>query len=771
MSTHLDAPKRLALIADLPGDANAALLLGHDRVQLPDGTWRGVMAIDEDNKPARGAKAAQTGAATIATLETRLGPLPRTLTSLTPGYGKHRLFWQPDDLVDVSKFVLKRDFGASAGVEILNEGSYIVYPGSELTPSVAERKGYVAGIYQWEDPTAPIAELPQTWAEYLIKLNESQGRDDSGPSSVEPVPIRDRGSPYGQRRIQAAIRYLKTAPLSIKGNNGHTTMFSVCCYLVRRLLLELDLAADLLEEHYNPRLEAAGTGTWSRETKSPHGFSIMERLIKARDTASEVPINVIDTEEFWEKKQTLKEEPPDVQGMPSYPLTDTGNAERFTWQHKNAARYVADWKMWLLWDDRRWAPDKRCQVDLLAKSTVRGIQLEAGAEPDAALQKSITKHAHKSEGRSGRENMVALAKAELAASPDDFDRDPWILNVENGILDLRTGQLGPHRQEAMITRLAPVVYNASAVCPTWDKFLMRVMGGNVRLVEYLQRVAGYSLTGVTTEHALFFSFGDGENGKGSFHNTLQKILGTYACKTPRGFLLETKQDRHLTELANLAGARFALCGEVSSQQRFDEGLVKDLVGEDKISARKLYENLSEFEPTHKLFIPGNHKPAITGTDHGIWRRIRLIPWTEKIKPEEKDKNLAAKLLAEASGILAWAVRGCLEWQQKGLGEPVEVGEATRAYKDEVDPLKPFLDEFCVVVTSDDVVTSRSHFQEVYRGWCRANGWEPVGARRLASCLYARGIKPGGMVREKGRWPERSWTGVRFKTSEERERGL
>lgn len=444
----------------------------------------------------------------------------------------------------------------------------------------------------------------------------------------------------------------------------------------------------------------------------------------------------------------------------TFALTDTGNAERFAAQHRDKARYVGAWKTWMVWDGRRWQRDDRNAVGLLAKQTARSLDDEVSAEPDDDRRKLLRKHAAESESRAGRENMVALARAELAAAPEDFDRDPWALNVTNGTIDLRTGELRPHQREDMLTKLAPVDFDPDATAPRWDAFLDRAMGSNPALVGYLQRIIGYALAGSTREHVLVFSHGTGDNGKSVFHRTIADLLGDYGSKAPRGLLYQSKNERHPTELADLFNARFVLCPEVARGQRFDEGLVKDLVGEDKIKARRMHQDFWEFTPTHKLFICGNHKPVITGTDHGIWRRIRLVPWNVTIPPEEKDRGLLDKLRAELSGILAWAVRGCLAWQRDGLGEPSEVGEATEAYREESNPLAEFLASRCTFEPGAKM--SRRALRAAYEVWARENGAEPIGARRFADALRDRGVSDGGTIREPGfATPADAWRGIRL----------
>ena len=217
--------------------------------------------------------------------------------------------------------------------------------------------------------------------------------------------------------------------------------------------------------------------------------------------------------------------------------------------------------------------------------------------------------------------------------------------------------------------MPPVKYDEKAVCPTWNRFLKKVTNNDRGLMEYLQRVVGYALTGEVNEHVLFFFYGGGRNGKSTFLNTISAMLGEYAFAAPRGLLFKQQGSQHDTRFTTLHGCRFVTCSEIEEGQMFDEALTKDLTGGDPISARRMREDHWEFIPTHKLFMAGNHKPTVRGADEGIWRRIRLVPWLVQITEKEKDVNLKKRLLKELPGILRWAVQGCLAWQKRGLDMP------------------------------------------------------------------------------------------------------
>lgn len=284
--------------------------------------------------------------------------------------------------------------------------------------------------------------------------------------------------------------------------------------------------------------------------------------------------------------------------------------------------------------------------------------------------------------------MVTLAESEpgIPVLPGELDRDPWLLNVKNGTVDLRTGELRPHKRDDLITKIVPVEYDSEASCPTWLAFLNRIMDGNERLIAFLQRAAGYSLTASTQEQCFFLLYGTGANGKSVFLTTLLAVMGDYGIQAAPDLLLAKSGESHPTEVADLFGARLVVATETEAGRRLAENLVKQHTSGDRLKARFMRQDFFEFEATFKIWLATNNKPIVKGTDYAIWRRIKLIPFTVTIPPEERDKSLPAKLRQELHGILAWAVQICLEWQKYGLNEPQEVTAATCAYRDEQDIL-------------------------------------------------------------------------------------
>jgi P4 family phage/plasmid primase-like protien len=430
--------------------------------------------------------------------------------------------------------------------------------------------------------------------------------------------------------------------------------------------------------------------------------------------------------------------PPDTPA--SRPRTDLGNAERLVERHSNDLRHCPPLGGWLAWDGKRWQKDDSKQVRHWAHETVRSIYHEASLRADRQEREELATWAKQSESKPRIEYMISIAEAHLYAAPDEFDAKPWLLNVGNGTVDLRTGELRGHRREDMLTTVAPTTHDPDAPAPTWEKFLARVIP-DAETRAFLQRAVGYSLTGETGEECLFLPYGSGRNGKSKFLGALQDMLGRdYAQQMPaHTLMLKRSVGGASPELADLKGVRFAATSETSEGGRLDEAMVKQVTGGDLIRARQLNQPYVEFAPTHKLWLATNHKPQVRGTDEGIWSRIRLIPFEVFIPLPERDPRLASKLRAEASGILAWAVKGCISWQASGLGSSAAVEQATEEYRATMDWLGGFLEDRCDV--GDGLEDVMAALYTDYVDWAHLNGEYVVTQRKFGDALAERGFAP------------------------------
>lgn len=414
------------------------------------------------------------------------------------------------------------------------------------------------------------------------------------------------------------------------------------------------------------------------------------------------------------------------------PLTELGAAERFARLHGDDVRFDHRRGRFLLWRDHHWDADADGAINRMTARFAREWQAEAVTIPDHAHKTETLRFVLRLERRDGQANLLALAKSQypIAVSGEAFDADPWLLGVPNGVVDLRTGELRDGRPADCITMQTRTTYDPDARCPRWERFVASLFANDPDLAAFVQRAIGYSLTGITTEQALFLLYGTGSNGKGTLTNTLKRILGAYAWNMP--FATVEFRDRAgiPNDIAALDKRRFVIASETNDGQRLNEARVKALTGCDPITARFLHGEFFTFEPVAKLWLSLNHKPIVRDDSYGFWRRIRLIPFTQVFG---NNPTLADELMAEASGVLAWAVRGCLEWQRIGLQPPAIIVSATAEYETDSDPLAAFLAEACEEAEGSEIRASELYAH--YTAWADRNGLSQ--RERLKSTSFGR----------------------------------
>jgi putative DNA primase/helicase len=335
----------------------------------------------------------------------------------------------------------------------------------------------------------------------------------------------------------------------------------------------------------------------------------------------------------------------------------------------------------------------------------------------------------------------------LRENAGSFDCRDDELNVRNGTLTLKSGQLHRHDRSAMHSKLANVDHDSDAGCPRFLKFLDETFGGDAELIAYVQRVAGYCLTGSIEEQLFFLLFGNGANGKSTFVRILFDLLGDYIVQLPTETLLKQQSRSQTSDLARLDGARVAVANELPEGRKLDEALIKQLTGGERVTARLLYKDFVEIQPKCKVLISSNYLPEITGTDLGIWRRVHVIPFAQTVPAERMDPQLNAKLREELPGILNWAVAGCLDWRKQGLNPPGSVTEAVQAFRSEMDSVGSFIDEACVL--SKKARTASSVLFDEYQDWCEQSGAHPVFKSQFLSALRQRGLQEWRSGRARG----------------------
>jgi putative DNA primase/helicase len=430
-------------------------------------------------------------------------------------------------------------------------------------------------------------------------------------------------------------------------------------------------------------------------------------------------------------------------GDKRYKLTDYGNAERLVDRHGTELRFVPGIG-WLVWISPRWRRDEDGEVLRRMKETIRSAWPEARYIDDRDQRSAFVSHLNRSESARGLKAAVELAQSERAVvvSADALDADPWLLTVENGTLDLRTATLRPSRPEDLITRQAAARYLPDARSELWDGFLETVTGGDQELAAFLQRAVGYSITGHTSEEVLFFCHGPAASGKSTFLEAIKGVASDHALTTDFETLLKKPGGGGVrNDIARLAGARIVIGVEVDEGRALAEGLVKQLTGGDRITARLLYKEYFEFTPQFTLWLAANDRPHVRA---GMWRRILQLPFTQAIPEPDRDPTLKARMRNDPeirSAILAWAVNGALAWQQYGLQVPQRVRAYTDEYRTEVDPLTDFLDEHAILEPNQRV--ERARLLDLYRTWAQKAGEQPLTAKALANSLKRRGVTDGG----------------------------
>lgn len=335
-------------------------------------------------------------------------------------------------------------------------------------------------------------------------------------------------------------------------------------------------------------------------------------------------------------------------------------------------------------------------------------------------------------------SLLNVASAELPLDHERLDADPWLLNVQNGVINLRTGQLRPHRSEDFMTKICQIPFDPHAKCEMFLIFIDKIFDRDEDLIRFVQKAVGYSLTGCVEEQIFFLLYGTGANGKSTLVEVLASALGDYAATAPPSLLMAKKQEAHPTELADLFRKRFVITSEVKADSKFDEERIKALTGGDTIKARRMREDFWSFTPTHKFWISVNHRPTTSDNSEGFWRRVRMIPFTVTIPPQERDPKLLEKLKGELPGILAWAVRGCLLWQQEGLEAPESVRRATSSYRHDSDDLQAFMDECCNQRAGAEVQSLVLY--NAYRAWVIARGENPVSHAIFSGRLKSYGLQ-------------------------------
>lgn len=468
-------------------------------------------------------------------------------------------------------------------------------------------------------------------------------------------------------------------------------------------------------------LEASGLQRPKWDEHRTYLTRTVENALALPGETYSAPNNIVDIRKHLGGGEGGKPDAPSI----GFRLSDLGNGQRLAKRITGRAHYCHPAKRWYVFDGQRWNADDRGWLLTWAKESVLSMYDVVSSLPDKERTELI-KHAIKSESERSLKAAIALATSEdgIPILPEAFDRDPMLLNVENGTIDLTTGDLRPHNPGDMLSKLAPVTFDPGAACPRWLAFLEQIFEGNAEQIAYVQKAMGYCLTGKTTERAVFFLWGAGKNGKSTLLTVVANILGEYHQKTPTETIMARRNDGGIpNDIAALKGARLVTASETEEGRRLNVSKVKDMSGNEELTARFLHGEFFKFRPQFKLVIATNHKPIIPGNDRAMFDRMKLIPFLFRIPEDAMDKELEAKLMQESAGILNWLIAGCLAWQEHGLTPPAEVVQATEQYRLEMDQIGAFIADRCILGPEYKVATGDLY--AAYKAWCDASEERPL----------------------------------------------
>lgn len=414
----------------------------------------------------------------------------------------------------------------------------------------------------------------------------------------------------------------------------------------------------------------------------------------------------------------------DEEKMRAYTFDDMGNAERFVDLFGENVRYCYTEKKWYFYNSMRWSVDNLGVILRMADKCVEAMKaeaklyLQADEESGGDMAKAFEKHMKSSRSNKSKKAMLNEIEHHLPILPIQMDRYKMALNTPSGIINLKNGDVKAHNPEYYFTKITSVDCAEAADCPRWLAFLDDIFAGDKDLIRYIQKAVGYSLTGSTAEQCAFFLYGTGRNGKSTFIDVIRDVFGDYAANIqPETIMVKSSQSNAInSDIARLKGARLVTSVEPNEGVRLNEGLLKQLTGDDTVTARKLYSEEFEFKPEFKLWMATNHKPIIRGTDTGIWRRIHMIPFNVQIPEDKVDKNLTHKLKAEMTGIFKWCIDGCLMWQREGLQMPAAVLKSVREYRREMDVISAFIEDKCTL----EGTVQASMLYAAYASWADSN---------------------------------------------------
>jgi putative DNA primase/helicase len=658
-------------------------------IGMPTGTVSGKLVLDVD--PRNG------GDKCLDVLLEKYGQLPETLHAITGGGGDHYFF-------EVHGLTIRSGILAP-GIDIKAEGGYVILPPSPH-PS--------GNRYEWAN-NAKVSDMP-AWLEALLKERGKKSTPENNGTGRKKIEAGNRNNWLAR----CAGRYRR---------NGDTPEV-----IFQKIKLDYERC-----EHEPPmgdnelRAIANSIGRYPPEP---------ERTSLPRTSNHPDP-----------PKQAVPEGQQAIPGR--LPITEVSNAERLVALFQEEIRYASDRRIWCVWNGNHWVINDLMGVNRRMQEVARGVYFEAGHAPSEELRKVLAKWAQKSESHSVQSGSMdeARCKVEVRTFSKVFDTHPLLLNVSNGTRDLPAEEFRAQRREDFITKKVDIEYQPEAECPQLNRFLAETFGGSVPLIGYATRLAGYFLTGLTTEQKWWMFHGPTASGKSTFIKILHGLLGPYALALPENYFLISKHDTTDFITANLAGVRLATCVETNEGRRLNVARIKAITGEDMISAQLKYQNYFEFQPQCKLVLVTNFPPHVPAGDEALWRRLKVLPFPFTVPREKRIPGLAEKLLGEeGAGILNWAIAGYRDLRMNGLQEPEAVTNAIAQYRSSEDLIQNFLQE--CFGQDPSWRETRKDVYSAYVKWSKEGNLQPMAKKKLASELQRLGIRgdPG----------DRFWLNIRLR---------
>lgn len=691
-------------------------------IGIATGKISNLVVVDVDGKE---------GKKSLAQLCKKYGKLPRT-PKVQTGKGVHYYFRPGNELVRNSASRL------GDGIDIRGDGGHVVAPGS------VHRSGKLYEFLPGRDLSdTKIAKMPKALRKAIAKEVPSH------PTLVLPIPAskQARAQAYVSSALAREIERLGKAPNHQRNETLNRCAFKLGQLLPYDMLDRAKIARDLSRVARAIGLEETEIGATIESgldsgARNPRPLP----LFKSTDGVTRADTPVTNADPALTKQLSQLGE------------TDTDNAQRLAARFANQIIY-ANGRGWLVYKQGRWLPEAGSECIELAKATARLIAHETQhLATDQAKAARRAQFAQASLSKSSLDRMLDLTKGLVSVSEDQLDAHPRLLNVQNGTIDLCTGYIEPHDPSDLLTQISPVSADRGAKCPLFKKFLKRITNGDKSLMRYIRKAVGYSLTGETKEQVFFFCHGQsGSNGKSTLLNLVRDMLGDYGRHTPTETLMTKQYENAISnDQARLAGVRMVTAIEANFNRHLDEVKIKAMTGGEKITARFMRQEFFEFQPQFKLWLVANDRPRVRGTDTALWRRIRVIPFDVQITKAELNLDLPEKLRQEWPGILAWAVRGCIDWQKEGLEPPPAVRRAAKDWSKAADHLKRFVSSELEFDPLNRIAAQPMYSQ--YSHWCGRNGEVPLDMK-----AFKQGLLTEHNISHKRTKQGSEWIGVKFRS--------